>query len=336
MIRLTLLLLYFLVNSAAMNAQDPHFSQFFASPLTLNPAFAGKFDGIVRVAGNYRNQWPTINRAFRTATASIDFPILQKSIAYNDTWGVGVMGYTDKSANGAVSFNYGSVATAFHKGLDEDGYHQLGIGFQLTYAKMLINTTDLKFEDQLTTSGFTGVSSEIFNNANLESQYFDINAGLLYTGSSSDKNNYYVGISGYHLNRPKEEFTGATYSLNRRITLHSGTYFPVSDNTILHLSGLFSTQGGNTETVIGGTFQFTAGTETMEQPVSFYAGSWMRFNDALIPYVGIERGSFRLGVSYDVTTSSLKTASESRGGIELSLIYVNRPSNRRPLPCPKF
>src|SRR2546430_13248645 len=85
-------------------AQDPHFSQFFASPLTLNPAFTGKFDGNLRIAGNYRNQWPSINRAYTTATVSIDFPIMKNRIAANDTWGLGLMGYTDQSANGAVKF----------------------------------------------------------------------------------------------------------------------------------------------------------------------------------------------------------------------------------------
>ena len=62
------------------SAQDPNFSQFFASPLTLNPALTGKFDGVYRVAGNYRNQWPTINNAFRTYTASFDMGILKNSI----------------------------------------------------------------------------------------------------------------------------------------------------------------------------------------------------------------------------------------------------------------
>src|SRR3954453_9378817 len=102
-------------------AQDPHFSQFFASPLTLNPALTGKFDGNLRIAGNYRNQWPTINRAFTTSTVSVDFPIMRNHIAATDTWGVGVMGYSDQSANSALKFNYLSFSTAFHKGLDEDG-----------------------------------------------------------------------------------------------------------------------------------------------------------------------------------------------------------------------
>jgi type IX secretion system PorP/SprF family membrane protein len=320
-----------------VQAQDPHFSQFFASPLTLNPAFTGKFNGTVRVAGNYRNQWPEINRAFITNTASIDFQILQNKIAYTDNWGVGMMAYSDNSANGAVKFNYASVSTAFHKGLDEEGYSQIGVGFQVTYANMLINTTNLKFEDQLTSAGFTGVTSEIFSNpAALKSNYIDINAGLLYTGSSNDRNNYYLGVSMYHVTRPKQTFTGANYLLNTRTTFHGGGYFGVGSTTTLHVSALQSLQGGASETVLGGAVQFNLSDADAEKPASFYAGSWLRLNDAIIPYIGLEFGDFRLGATYDVNTSSLKTASEKRGGLEISLIYIRRPNTDRNIHCPKF
>ena len=76
-----------------------------------------------------------------------------------------------------------------------------------------------------------------------------------------------------------------------------------------------------------------------EKPNSFYAGLWTRFNnvnDALIPYVGLEFGDFRLGASYDVNISTLKTASQSRGGLEISLIYIKRPPGARGVPCPRF
>src|ERR1700748_2299843 len=98
---------------SVVKAQDPHFSQFFASPLTLNPALTGKFDGDVRIAGNYRNQWPTINRAFTTGTVSADFHIMKNKISEVDTWGVGIMALTDQSAAGAVKFNYAALSTAF-------------------------------------------------------------------------------------------------------------------------------------------------------------------------------------------------------------------------------
>ena len=333
-----ILLLFFLPCTILSRAQDPHFSQFFSSPLTLNPAFTGKFDGNFRAAGNYRNQWPTINRAYQTGTVSLDFPIMRKKIDYRDTWGMGIIAYTDKSAAGAVGFNYVSLSTAFHKGLDEDGYKQFGLGLQATYSNMNIFTADLKFEDQLTPLGFTGVTSETFGNSILKSSYFDLNAGLLYTTSSSDKNNFYAGVSLYHINRPKQNFTtNSYYLLNPRATFHAGGYFPAGETSILHISALYSTQAKAHETLIGGAMQFVAvDAATSDNPVSFYAGSWIRLGDALIPYVGLEYSSFRFGLTYDINISDLKTASQSRGGVEVSLIYIAKPPGSKGLPCPKF
>lgn len=330
----TLLLILITVFALDAFAQDPHFSQFYASPLTLNPAFAGKFDGTVRVAGIYKNQWATIDHAFETKSVAVDFRILQSRIAENDTWGVGLMGFSDQSANGAVKLNYGSVGTAFHKGLDEEGYHQIGAAFQLTYANMLINTSNLKFLDQLTPYGFTGVTSELFNNSNLKNSYIDFNAGILYNGSTNDKNNFYAGVSMYHINRPKQSFTGAFFILNPRTTIHAGGYFPVGESSTIHVSGLLSMQGKASEALIGGAYQFVVAED--ERPTSVYFGSWLRLNDAFIPYAGLEFGSFRIGASYDINTSSLKTASNGRGGMEISLIYIKKDPDSKAINCPKF
>lgn len=318
-----------------VQAQDPHFSQFFASPLTLSPAFTGKIDGTYRLAGNYRNQWPAFNRAFNTTTFAVDFPILRNTIAYNDILGVGIMGFSDQSANSTVKFNYLTLSTAFHKGLDEDGYQQLGAGFQATYANMMVNVANLKFEDQLTPFGFTGTTTELFDNSTLQTSYWDLNAGILYTGSTSDQNNFYAGVSMYHINRPKQQFTGALYLMNPRTTFHAGGYFPVGQSSTIHLSGLHSTQAGAAETVVGGAWQYVVD-ESTERPTSVYFGSWYRFNDAIIPYIGLEFSDFRIGASYDVNTSSLKPASQARGGMEISLIYTRRPPDSRGMPCPKF
>ena len=140
----------------------------------------------------------------------------------------------------------------------------------------------------------------------------------------------------YHINRPKQQFNeNAFFLLNPRTTIHAGGYFPVGQTSTLHLSGLHSTQAKNNETVFGGTLQFTAGGE-QERPTSFYAGSWIRLNDAIIPYIGLEYGDFRLGATYDITTSSLKPASQSQGGVEISLVYIRKSPDSRGLPCPKF
>ncbi|MEP7277822.1 MAG: PorP/SprF family type IX secretion system membrane protein [Bacteroidota bacterium] len=320
-------------------AQDPHFSQFFSSPLTLNPALTGKFDGVFRAAGNYRDQWPSISKAFITSTLSLDAPLLTNRINPNDVWGIGLMAMTDRTANGILNSNYISFSTSYHKGLDEDGYHQLGFGFQGSYASKRLDGSQLKFENELALDGtWTLPSNELVDGRNVNINYFDFNAGILYNGSTDGTNNFYLGVSMYHINRPKESFFGSGYySVNPRLTVHSGGYFRVGQTTTLHLTALFSQQAAATEAVIGGAVAFDLSNGDEETPTSFYAGSWLRFNDAIIPYVGLEWNDFRLGMTYDVNYSSLKVGSQNRGGIEVSLIYIKKPaSGRKGIPCPKF
>jgi len=322
-------------------AQDPNFSQFFVSPLSLNPALTGKFNGDFRISGNYRDQWPAISKAFVTSSASFDLPILRGKISDLDTWGVGVLAMTDKTANGILSTNLLSLTTAYHKGIDEDGLNQIGVGFQATYNTKRLDGTKLNFESELDQfGGWTIPSGEVVDNRQVNLSYFDVSVGALFNGSTDGYNNYYFGVSGYHLNKPRESFTGDVfYTLNPRITAHAGGALPIADNTrTLYLSTLFSRQAGATNVVAGGAVGFNMNQDE-ENPTNFYAGLWTRFNnvnDALIPYVGLEFSGFRLGASYDVNISSLKTASQSRGGIEISLIFVKRPPGNKGIPCPHF
>ena len=320
-----------------LSAQDPHFSQFFASPLTLNPALTGKFDGVLRVAGNYRDQWPAISKAFVTSTISVDGNILRSKLPDTDSWGLGIMGMTDRTANGILTSNYLAVSTSYHKGLDEDGMHQIGVGFQGTYASKRLDGTQLKFENELALDGtWSNPSGEVVDNASINVHFFDFNAGVLYNGSTDGENNFYFGISTYHINRPKESYSGGFYTLNPRATIHAGGYLPIAPNAKLHLSALHSRQAGAYETVLGGAVELNVINDE-DHPTNFYAGSFFRFGDALIPYVGLEYGDFRLGATYDVNVSSLKTASQSRGGIEISLIYIKQPPDgKKGIPCPKF
>ncbi len=326
----------------AARAQDPGFSQFFASPLTLNPALTGKFNGVVRVAGNYRNQWPSINQAFITSTISVDAPILRGKLPDNDTWGIGMMAMTDKTASGILNSNFFSFSTAYHKSLDEDGYHQIGVGFQGTYANKSLDGTRLTFEDGLQLDGtWLRSPTEQINSEFVNVHYFDMNLGVLYNASTNGNNNYYLGASAYHLNHPKESFLGVdTINVPTRITLHGGGFFPIAGSgSTIYVSGLFNNQAGSREVVFGGAWAINANNDETD-PVNFYAGIWGRFTtstDALIPYVGLDYNSFSLGVTYDVNVSALQTASQSRGGIEISLIYIKKASDgRKAVPCPKF
>ncbi|HJS53162.1 MAG TPA: PorP/SprF family type IX secretion system membrane protein [Chitinophagaceae bacterium] len=321
-------------------AQDPNFSQFFASPLTLNPALTGKFDGLFRVAGNYRNQWPSINNAFVTKTVSADFHLLKDNLPDIDRWGIGGLFMNDQNGNGALNTNVFSLSTAYHKGLDEDGYHQIGVGFQGSYTDKRLNVSMLDFEDELTALGFTGITSEIFPQNNLEVKYLDINAGIFYNGSTNGYNNFYAGASMYHINRPKETFQGGEYYLNARTTLQAGGRLPTNQYNAFHFSANYSFQANANNLMFGGAYAMNLNYDE-QNPVNVYLGAWARFNnvtDALIPYVGLEYGDFQFGATYDLNVSSLQPASNMRGGIELSLIYIKKPVDRelKKLNCPKF
>lgn len=320
-------------------SQDPHFSQFYASPLTLNPALTGKFDGSFRFAGNFKNQWPTINNAFTTGTGSIDFPILTNLLPEYDTWGVGFIGLNDQSGNKILRNNYVGISTAYSKSLDEDGFHQLTLGFQGIMANKRLDIALADFEDELTPFGFTGITSELFSNQQVTINYFDLNAGVMYSGSTNGYNSFYGGVSVYHINRGKESFTGGYFTVQPRVTIHGGGYTPIgrSENTMLHASFLHQRQAGASETLVGGALSHIVRKDEYRSS-SIYAGLWYRWKDAFIPYVGLEFQNIRIGITYDLNASSLRTASNGRGGTEMSIIYVLKPLDPflRKNNCPKF
>lgn len=315
-------------------AQDPHFSQFFASPLTLNPAFTGKFDGSWRLAANHRDQWPSIPKAYVTTSASFDFPILRNRIPENDIFGVGISGVADASANSQLKLNYGSLSLSYHKALDEEGYNTIGAGFQGTYSSMNLDISKLTFEDMLTQNGFTGTTSDILTNGRNQS-YIDMNAGVLFSGSTNGENNYYIGASMYHINKPKVSFKDKNWYLAGRVTIHGGGTFFLSDVVSLSTSAIHQIQNKASETLFGAALGLNANGDNTN-PTNVYVGSWMRLNDAVIPYIGLEFGGLRIGASYDVNISSLKAATTSRGGSEFSLIYIHRPTEAKGIPCPRF
>ena len=323
-----------LLIAVSIKAQDPHFSQFFASPLTLNPALTGKFDGDLRLAANHRDQWLSIPNAFITTSVSADFGIMKKEIPKGDIFGLGISYLSDQSGDGALNLNYGSLSLSYHKALDEEGYNTIGAGFQATYSSLNLNLQNLKFEDQLTQNGFTGPTAETFPNG-LDKNYFDMAAGLLFSGSSDGVNNYYFGASLYHINRPQVGFQDQNWILLPRTTVHGGCSFPLTDQLTINGSAITQFQNQANETVIGAALSANVN-QDKDNPTNVYIGSWIRFGDAIIPYIGLEFTGLRIGASYDINTSSLKAATDGEGGTELSLIYIKKDYGQRGIPCPTF
>ena len=108
----------------------------------------------------------------------------------------------------------------------------------------------------------------------------------------------------------------------------------------VHFSANYSFQTNANNLMFGGAYALNLNYNEVDS-VTLYLGTWARFNnvsDALIPYMGLEIGDFQFGATYDVNISSLQPASNLRGGIEISLIYIKKPVDRdlKKLNCPKF
>lgn len=196
-----------------LQAQDPHFSQFFASPLTLNPAFTGYFNGDLRVAANSRNQWPSFNNAYSTITFSVDGPIMSKKIPARDRMSIGLMGMSDQSGGGILKENYLGLSMAYRKGLDYNGDFSLTAGFQVMYGSFAFNRSMSTLEDQLDVGGFVLPTSDLATLGSENRQVADVQAGLLYTGLFPNDVYVYAGASVYHLMEPSVGFGNNSYPL---------------------------------------------------------------------------------------------------------------------------
>ena len=148
-----LFFLLLLVSARSLYGQDPHFSQFYSSPLTLNPAMTGVFAGETRMAMTYRNQWRTVSTPFTTATVACDFQLLNDRIG-NDIFGIGFMGMVDQSNNQGLKANYISFSTAYNKNIDLEGRHKIGVGFQTSFTTKKVDYSRFVFSRQFTPTGF--------------------------------------------------------------------------------------------------------------------------------------------------------------------------------------
>jgi type IX secretion system PorP/SprF family membrane protein len=240
------------------SAQDVHFTQYFTSPLTLNPANTGLVNCDWRVSGNYRSQWGSINATpYQTASISYDMAVLKGKLN-GDALGIGVIGLYDKSGSGALQNITTGLSLAYHKRLssDEEKPHNISIGIQGTLVQKSIDFGKLKFEDQY--NSFTGIAElqtgEFIGQPDLT--YGDFNAGLMYSGYVTEKANMYAGMSYYHITQPVETFQNGTNKINSRITTSIGGSLQMSEKTVLYASGMYQQQGKANETLIGAATGF--------------------------------------------------------------------------------
>jgi type IX secretion system PorP/SprF family membrane protein len=306
--RRCLLIFIFLIFTGQISAQDPGFSQFFANPVYLNPAFAGTTE-LPRVAMNYRNQWPQKGATFTTYSLSYD-QLLKK---YNA--GLGVQITRDQELNNVVNSHTAHLTYAYHLQLGFESFMTFGLQGGMVLKQF--NTSRLVFP-----SGIDQLSGEVTewfsdNYASEKTLFPDFSAGAV-----GQHGEMYWGIAAHHLTRPGESLIEGDQRGNLPVkwTLHAGAHMRRFHHGLL--SRIFTLSPNLLYQQQGSFKQLNAGIYMIEK--SFLFGGWFRNNmdirpDAIIFLAGFAREKFRLGYSFDLTLSRL--SNYSYGSHEFSLIF---------------
>jgi type IX secretion system PorP/SprF family membrane protein len=153
------------------------YSQYFANPLSINPALTGHFEGSYRFSSITRSQWAEDGNPFRSLGVSFEKALLESSSS--GKLGIGLLASSDNSNMDAFSVKRAALSVAYNMELDAEGNVELGAGFQGQYNQRRINPYNLTFESQFGSGGFnTGMATPEMSKASTMS-YTSFNAGLL-------------------------------------------------------------------------------------------------------------------------------------------------------------
>ncbi len=321
---------------ASSQSQDLHFSQFFNSPLTTNPANTGFIpDADYRLGANYRNQWSTVMTVpYKTTSIFGDAQLLRDKLE-NGWLGIGGVILSDVAGSGSLRSTKIYASLAYHQQLGNSSL--LSAGFNLGWANKRIDQSKLKFPDQFDgkffDNPFTAVSL-----TNTSTSYIDMQAGMNYAYFPQENVYINAGYSIHHVNRPKETFFNDNTNAGRIPMRHIGflnAILKVNERVIINPNAYFTTQANATELVFGLNGNYNLSEFGEKQLV---AGLYYRLGDAIAPMVGFELKNVKFTFSYDATLSSLNKFNNYRGASEFSIIkkgFYPQRGDRQTM-CPSF
>lgn len=331
------LIIFWTIASVQLYGQDPEFSQYYAAPLYLNPAFAGTTNDH-RFIANYRNQWPNIARGYVTTALSYDYNMHE----FNS--GVGFLATMDQAGTAGMKSSQLSFLYSYRVVIASKWVIASGLSFG--YAFRTIDYNRLVFGDQLQFDSQAQVPSDDPALFNLEmANYFDFNSGILAYNKT-----FWVGFSASHLNQPNRSLLQQEALLPIKASLHGGIRIPLrsgplrtNQEAVLSPSFVYRKQGKFDQLDLGAYFLY--------QPI--VVGLWYRGipiqqdipdnlnQDAVVIILGFQLPKLEIMYSYDLTVSRLGSA--SGGTHELALKYKleiqqNSKSKKRGklIPCPTF
>jgi len=311
-------------------AQDFHLSLYDAGPLFLNPAMTGLIDTKYRAHAQYRNQWSAVAfKPFTTALISFDMP--------RGKWGYGMQIIQMRAGVGGYNVFQAMPSVAYSVPVDKAKFHTLSFGLQAGITQKSIRDEAFAFDSQYNNKqgGYFDKTFESNENFYRQSQILpQVNAGLIYYYTKQQAlMNPFLGISAFNLTKPKETFFDQVNHLPIRFNVHLGSRININELFYVIPKVLIMKQASAVEQsyAVDAGYYLTAG------KVFLLAGYVYRAKDASIASLGAKKEDYILKIGYDFNTSSLKTATKTRGALEISFTYLmGREKIKKMRHCPRI
>lgn len=313
-------------------AQDIHFSQLSETPLLLNPAATGVYDGYYRGILNYRSQWAAMGNPYRTFMGSFDMPIENKRNSYGAHLGIGALLFSDKAGDSDFGTTQGNISLSGIVPVDD--FNTISAGIEAGVAQRSVDINAIQWPNQYDGQSYNPALPSYETDGAGSFLFFDMAAGLHYeylryfgTFYGKEMVRLTAGAAVFHVTKPLQRFyDGATENQYPRIVVHSTLIYDFEGTTVgIVPSVLYMSQGPASEIDVGFLLRFkiSQGTKVTGfiSESAFSAGIHYRFKDAFSPQVFFELSNFGIGFSYDINTSSFSQATKNKGGLEVSIRY---------------
>ncbi|MFN3916284.1 MAG: PorP/SprF family type IX secretion system membrane protein [Flavobacteriales bacterium] len=303
-----------------VHAQDIHYSQFDAAPLNTNPALLGNFDADYRFVGNHRTQWRSVTVPYSTFSLSADANnVLEKKDVV-----AGILINQDRAGDSRLNTFQVNLGGGYRFRPFKDTTMSLVAAGQIGITNRRLDYAKLRFDNQYDGSQYNSTIPVAENFVRDGRTYLNFNLGLFYRYDIDKDNHIGAGYGIINLTKPQQSYyddMGITLDMHH--ILHTYGNLKLDWEWTLLPSFMLQTQGKYYEFLMGSLVQYDLVNETGAYRAAF-AGAHYRSKDAGFVTIGMVYDDWRVGMSYDINFSTLRVASNYRGALEVSVIYLLR------------
>jgi len=309
-----------------VKAQDYHYSQFYASPITTNPGNTGVFNGDIRAYTLYRMQWFTVTTPYKTFTVSLDAPIFKNKMKKDDFFAVGVNFSNDNEGTVRLKTNSYNATMSFTKFIGGRHRHNISLGYQIGYNTKTVVLGGLKWNTQWDGTNYnSGMASGEPGGGGIG--FLDMSTGIIWNFTTTHLFRSSLGFSLHHFTAPNVSIRGGSDRLIPKFSVQWNIGYKLSEtsNTTL-MPSLIASQQGTSLLLNGGlnvkyVLEERSRYTTNQTDKAFYIGAFYRFRDAAFVTFRYDYMDFSFSAAYDINISGLTPATKTVGGFEFMLMY---------------